>query len=1281
MPAGFPNASIVEKAATLRVTRSGLDFLGSRIGILAARNLQPTGTPFVVDVPASSATGISICPNGPNRTASPPECTAEVNFANAGLRVDGVATNKVHIAGTVPVRVQNLRVSAVGFIPFGLGVGSAASCGSGGVPSVAGFTNVSISITAPLIGSPSTVRAGSTIIDSANAQVSVQIPQTDVVICNSFLPSFLTNGILSLAFSTLESTLADEVKAALGDATCQAPDATLTPACPAGSKPDDPDPTKWSKCVMNTNASVCVPTPLGVEGTIDVGSLIASFAPGTSANLDVLFAARGQLDPAPGRPVDNARYPGSTPNGLTLSFGGGALPDPKSACVPMTAPDLPTGIPVPDELRGDIVSGIATGPHLGLGVSERFLGYAFGQAVRSGLLCLDVSGERISLVNTAILSLIAKGLPTLAHEARTSAALVRLRPRGLPTVTVGGGTDAKTDPLLTIRLEKIRLEIYAWSYRRWVHAFDLETTIVAKADLDVVQNTTYPNGALVPSIGDVSLESTTVSQADLIPDDPAAIEANFKGLISIVAGRLGSLSAIDLSATLAPYGITIELPAGGVRRLTKGSDRFVGVFLNFGLAPSARRLPPPTVRINPASNGTDVSMQFANVDARTQQWSLAVDGVRRGGFRSLNDTSVSDAVLALDGVHEVGVSVRTTGIPSTESAVTVLPFRVDHEAPFADVDEATGEIRAWDRVSGDSLFVRRGESAAFERLAPGLVLSPGESADVRDESGLARSVQRASMPDAAASCAYSSLKGVSPSDLLPCTLLATLAGMVIARRRTRTSAMSAAAIALEGMLAGCSKESTVPLTGCGAACTSVCRPELSRGLTGSYLAATKDAKGAIWFSAYEDMAVVNGQEFAYGDWAIGQFNETSGEVAWQTVAGAPAPYTDGRCAERPASGYRQGRFEEGTDVGRSTALATSPAGDLFAAAYDATASALVFASRNADGSWSTHTASSRAKSDVGRHVAIAFRDGMPWLYYMAAEPAGRGLRTSIEVVRASSARPTKASDWTLDTVASVADGPCRQVQCDDGAWCSPTSKRCESVQTTCVACDGGRCSLDQPDGGVTCNPGYVAPSLETSIPAFGDGFAMLDEPSGTTFAVRDGTARTLVLVTPSGTGWTKTIVDGDPVAGVDRGTGPSLVRTSDGTLHLFSFDGTTGALTHVAVRGTQVIAKETVDDGSGVGSTNFDDAPHAFGRESVAAVIGGNLTVYYQDAKLAQLRVAAGTSTGNGAYRWALKAVTQTGKAAGFFPTPLEGGRVANFWRSYDRQTRSAFGGVAVVTP
>ncbi len=1287
LPSPFPQASVVDRAATIRVTKPGLEFLSAHLGTIIARNLQPTGAPFVVDVPASSATGIRICANGANRTASPPECTAEVDFSRAALRVDGVASNKLRIAGTVPIRVPNLRVGALGLLDFGLGVGSPLPTCTGNVPNVSNFTTLNLVISAPLIGSPSTIRPGATVIDAANSEVTVSIPRDGVTLCNaSSIVTSVAASIVALAFGTLESTLADRVREALGDATCLAPDGTRTPPCPSGSRPDDADPSKWSKCVHTATPTLCVPSPLGLEGTVDLGSLLASFAPGTKALLDVLFGARGPLDPAPGLPSTGRPYVGATPNGITLAFGGGTLPSPKSSCVPMAAPSLPSNVPVPDELRADQVQGVTGGPHVGIGLSERFLSYALGQTARAGLLCLDVSGDRVPLVNTAILSLLARSLPTLAHEARSSAALVRLRPRGLPTVTVGGGTNERTDPLLSVRVPNLRLEVYTWVYRRWVHAFDLEATVVAKIDLDVVQNASFPRGALVPTIGDVVLEDAHVDGAELISEDGPTIARNFSGLLALVAGRLGALAPIDLSSALNSYGLSLEFPTGGIRRLVKGDDRFIGVFLNFALAAGPRVLLPPALSIE--GHGGAWYARFARASS-DEEWSLSVDGIRFGGWRPTTDGRLDAPPLVLDGLHEIGIATRPRGVSSATSDTVRSFVRVDHEPPIANLDPESGELQAWDRVSGATLEVQRGFASGFVPLSGPVVLDPGESAVVRDEAGLTTRVAGPPIfDDAARGCAICTPRRRNTGQSSPFgpTALGLFAGAaaVVRRRRARARRITGLAVGFGSLVSACSRPATVALTGCGAGCESVCKPELPRGVTGSYLATAVDDAGTRWFSGYEDTAIFGPETFTYGDWHVGRWDEAAGAVGWEAVAGMPAPYTDGRCPAHPSSGYRRGRFEQGSDVGRSTTLAVAKGGELLGAAYDATLRGVVFGSRATGGTWSTHVAVARAGADVGRHVRLVVRDGRPWLFYLATEPSGgdgRALRSSLEVARANSAMPKRASDWSVETVHSVAVGPCRQVQCAAGAYCSPSSRRCEDVHSACTSCDGGPCVTDQPDGGVTCSPSAVAPSLETALPSFADGFAILSEGELDTFAVNDGAAGELALLTPEGRSWRRTTVDGSLATGVSRGIGPSIARATDGTLHLFSFDGNSGALHHVAVRGTQVVGRNLVDDGSGVGTSAFDDAPHAFGRESAARASGSGVAVYYQDARMGALRTAVGISAGQGVFRFALTATAGGRGVGGFFPVPLEDGRVAHFWRSYDPQTHAAVGGVAIVSP
>jgi len=673
-----------------------------------------------------------------------------------------------------------------------------------------------------------------------------------------------------------------------------------------------------------------------------------------------------------------------------------------------------------------------------------------------------------------------------------------------------------------------------------------------------------------------------------------------------------------------------------VRRLVKGDDRFVGVFLNFGVT-APKRLPPPSFALEDGGEGRARVRFTSALPVAEAEWALTLDGVRRGAWRTMDDTIVDDAILALDGEHEVAIAVRSPGVPLTASEPRIVSYRVQH-TPAAAVPVPAPSSCSYARATPRG----EGRSAVAWVVLTGVVV------------GLARRRRR------------SALAGAS-------------LGLAAAASVGAIGAIGA----IGASLAGCSKNTTQAATGCGGGCTSACRAELPRGLTGSYLAATRAADGRLWFSGYEDSAVVGKETFTYGDWHVGAWDDARGEIAWEPVAGMPAPYTDGRCPDAPATSYRGGRIEQGSDVGRSTSIAVSPGGNLVGAAYDATASGLRFASRGTNGAWTSHLAVSRPGGDVGRHARVVFKDAVPWVFYLATEPSssGRGLRSSLEVARASTATPTKASDWSVDTIASVAEGPCRQVLCAEGTICSATSRRCEAIQRGCAACDGGACIVDQPDAGATCDPAPVQASLETSLPAFADGFALLEEGTNLTFAVNDGATGTLALLSPEGAGWRRIVVDGDAATGIARGGGPSLVRLADGALVVFSFDGASGALTYATVRGAQVVARGTVDEGAGVGTAVFDDAPHAFGRETAAALAGAAPIVFYQDAKLGVLRRAVGTATGNGAFRWQLEALPLPEKKGGFFPVPLPDGRVAHFWRSYDRTSRTALGGVAVVTP
>ena len=164
-------------------------------------------------------------------------------------------------------------------------------------------------------------------------------------------------------------------------------------------------------CVFDSEPTECVPTVLGIDGHIELGTLLASISPGTSGALDFVLASGGAMDPAPD---DDAGANGLTDNGITLGMLGGALPQPQSPCVPAAPNPMPTAIPIPDELRANSIApwSADAGPDLGIAINGRFLNYAMGSVYNSGLLCLGITTEKFQQLNSGVLSIPHRRMKT-----------------------------------------------------------------------------------------------------------------------------------------------------------------------------------------------------------------------------------------------------------------------------------------------------------------------------------------------------------------------------------------------------------------------------------------------------------------------------------------------------------------------------------------------------------------------------------------------------------------------------------------------------------------------------------------------------------------------------------------------------------------------------------------------------------------------------------------------------------------------------------------------------
>ncbi|MEO6420079.1 MAG: hypothetical protein ABIP39_11755 [Polyangiaceae bacterium] len=750
----------------MRITRPGLDFIGTNLGSVASKVLGKAGGIYSIDIPKSAPeiTAIpipivgghivhyivNICPNSPNPSSVPPQCIADIGIGNAQLKMDAVTPNSLRISGTLPVRLKDLPIDATSqnALPdingLHIGVGTpdpAFSNGCSGSTPHFDYKAFPLDITLPIVAETIAPRTGFSKIDIGNAIINADIQSGDVSICGScFLNSFpgcgsgvccdaVFNFIKNQAFGTLKTKVTDALKSQLADALCSTPDPTLTPQCPTGTEVS----SDKKFCVFSTAKTQCVSKQLGTDGHVDLGSALASISPGSSGGLNFVLAGAGAMDAAPNKPADNTGYPGHTPNGLTLAMLGGAIAAPQSTCVPAFKNTPPVGIPLPDEMKLDTQTPWPMGtpqPDMGIALAGRFLNYTFGSIYNSGLLCLGVSTEQFQQLQSGLLSVLIPSIKNLTLEQKGASVAITTRPQVPPTVKIGTGKDIKTDPLLAVELKQFAVDFYVWSDDRYVRAFTFTGDLTIPINLSTAKDAkTNPNGGLLPVLGDIAIANPVVSNSDLLLDDPATIASSLSAILGGLSSQLfGSLKPFDIGAALKSFGMGLTIPDGGIRKLSKGTDDYLAIFGNLALSKSAvveadteARIIGKTVHPEAMALGTinrdklpELQAIFSSPldnGAHLVEYAWAIDEGSRSGWMPDRQVTVKSDYLVFQGKHTLKVWAREVGQQESEDSTPALvPFTIDTLAPKVTVKEATtgtSAVTAWDFVSDDSALVGR----------------------------------------------------------------------------------------------------------------------------------------------------------------------------------------------------------------------------------------------------------------------------------------------------------------------------------------------------------------------------------------------------------------------------------------------------------------------------------------------------------------------------------------------------------------------------------------------
>ena len=717
-------------------------------------------------------------------TPSPAQCNAEIDLGKAKLRMNAITPNRIKIDGLLPVRIRDLPIAAkiLLTIPASVVAGdktlapggdlcTASLRGSDTMP----YKDFPLNVELPLVTETRIPRNGYTKVDVDKAIIDIGITQNDVEICaSSGIAQALFDAIKSFAFNTLIDGVKSQIKTALASAFCTAPTPTVTPACPIGSDPDNKDLTKATKCVF-TGTQECVPSLLGLDGRLDLSTALASFSPGTQGGLDFVLAAAGDMNPAPAETTLPAWTPRTPPvpaednnkNGVSLAMIGGAKPQPNSACVVQAVNSPPQDIPIPKELLGDVITPWpqgTPGPHVGFAIAGRYLDHAFVSAYNSGLLCLGVSTEQVDQLQSGYLSLLAPSIKNLTFEQGQAAAAISTRPGAPPRIKVGGGTDVKTDPLLTISLDKFAIDFYLYRLDRFVRIFTFTADLTVPVNLQTGKDPkTNPAGGILPVLGDIKLVNPVVTNSDYMFEEPPQLASGISGLLGGIVGSFlgGGFKPIDISTALASFGLGVDIPSGGIRKLTSGKDDFVGIFANLAKvagtaheeADTRASIVEKIVDASAMSLGTADRARFPKlrvhaegVASKPTEQTWWVDDGPHAAWTTKQDLVVDQDVMLMQGKHVLHVSSRVVDVMASEDGTPVeIPFTIDTLAPLVDVqrDGTRVTVRAYDYVSkNDALVVRHQLGSTWSDWAPladnatfEVAAGAAYDVEVRDEEG------------------------------------------------------------------------------------------------------------------------------------------------------------------------------------------------------------------------------------------------------------------------------------------------------------------------------------------------------------------------------------------------------------------------------------------------------------------------------------------------------------------------------------------------------------------
>lgn len=731
------DAPQIQQAAQVHVTERGFDFIGENAGPLVGSLLGDGGLSFCLEEQNIEVIGLSAVRVCNGTTCDDGTAGCQLNFSLENIEI---------VPNTVPTGSDYLRVS------LGLGVDES-------LPLRLIGANCTASLESPPGGIPIAANIYFDVNMERNERVSIRFPTEElefalsddyIDVSGSGLSGIVCGGVNLLAgalLPILEDQIAGPLEDAIGPALCTS--CATNTDCPGGSTCSD------EVCVYE-GTSECVPLALGVETELNLGELLADFAPGLDARLGILFYLANYAD---------AVGPTAAPYvGLDLAAQAGFTSEP-STCVPYEPPPSTARIPKSPSINAETSpSGLSFA--VGIGLARSAINLALWGVYNSGALCLKIGTETVEQVSTSTFSALLPSLGTLTDNENRPMYL-QLRPQRAPTATLGVGTveygsdgvPVIVDPLITLNLNELFIDFYGFVESRYVRLFTLDTDVAVPLGLDV-----NDASQLIVILGDLSEAITRIEPLNGELLARADIDSVAELLPTLIASLLPALGGDLIPPIDIPSfeGLQLVLSPGAITSVD--ANEMLAIYADLALAPAEpdalTMLPMPQVvatevrqasqadiasmirRVRTSGESLDIAMLtpevvialdtlIADLDAPALEYSYRINGGLWSFWYRGDTMRLRDPALLLQGEHVIDVRVREQGAPHSVSphlAQTVVV--IDHEGPRVDAQREglVALVTARDAVSAERDLTMRwrvnhGEWSAIEAFEPQIDLS------------------------------------------------------------------------------------------------------------------------------------------------------------------------------------------------------------------------------------------------------------------------------------------------------------------------------------------------------------------------------------------------------------------------------------------------------------------------------------------------------------------------------------------------------------------------------